>query len=198
MQQGRRGRRSADEDTKRELLDAARIEFTERGYEAATVRGIAARAGVDPSMINHWFGGKHGLFADAVLRLPVQPREIIGPVLDGPTEHLGERIVGQLLQVWDTAGGGAMTAIVRSISDNQAAGEAFRDILLRQVFVPVAERLQLPDPRLRATLCASQIVGLLMARYVLAFEPLASAQPQTLIDAIAPNLQRYLTGSLDG
>lgn len=198
MQQRRRGRRSADEDTRRELLEAARTEFTERGYDGTTVRGIAARAGVDPSMINHWFGGKHGLFADAVLRLPVQPREIIRVVLDGPTEHLGERIVRQLLRAWDAAGGGAMTAMVRSISDNEAIGEAFRDILLQQVFVPVAERLQLPDARLRATLCASQVVGLLMVRYVLAFEPLASAQPQTLVDAVAPNLQRYLTGSLDG
>ena len=53
-----RGRRPAGENTRAALLAAARVEFTERGFDGATVRAIAQRAGVDAAMVNHWFGGK--------------------------------------------------------------------------------------------------------------------------------------------
>ncbi|WP_031470698.1 TetR/AcrR family transcriptional regulator [Sciscionella sediminilitoris] len=192
----RRGRRPASEDTRTVLIEAARAVFTEQGYAGATVRQIAARAGMDPSMINHWFGGKDALFTEAVLQLPFRPADIAASVLDGPVEELGERFVRTVLRVWDSAGGGQMTAVLRSFASNNEAVQAFREQMLDKVFLPLAERLQVEDAAFRATLCASQMAGLALARYALALEPLASADPETVVTAIAPNLQRYLTGDL--
>ncbi|HEX2131257.1 MAG TPA: helix-turn-helix domain-containing protein, partial [Actinophytocola sp.] len=98
----RRGRRPGGTDTRAALLDAARAVFSEHGYDGATVRAIAARAEVDAAMVNHWFGSKEGLFAEAVLKLPFNPRDVVERLLDGEVDSLGERIVRTFITVWDT------------------------------------------------------------------------------------------------
>lgn len=194
----RRGRRPAGEDTREALLAAARTAFTEQGYGGATVRGIAAQAGVDPAMVSHWFGGKQGLFAQAVLELPFEPGALIDQLLQGDRDALPERIVRTFVTVWDGAsGGGAMVALVRSIAEQQLAADALREFLLEQIFSRVSTDLRVDHPMLRASLCASQLVGLGMARYVLHFEPLASAAVDQVVPLIAPTLHRYLFAPLD-
>jgi AcrR family transcriptional regulator len=193
----RRGRRSGGEDTKAALLAAAREVFVERGYEGATVRSIAARAGVDAAMVNHWFGGKEGLFAKAVLQVPVDPNALVERLLDGPVEETGERIVRNFLGVWDPLGGGQFAALVRSVTSHDQVAEVLRGFFVQTLLKRIVTRLDVPDAELRATLLASQIFGMGMVRYVVRFEPLASADVETMVKAIAPNLQRYLTGDLD-
>ncbi|HEV3362226.1 MAG TPA: TetR family transcriptional regulator [Pseudonocardiaceae bacterium] len=192
-----RGRRGAGADTKAALLDAAKAVFAELGYDNATVRMIAARADVDPAMVNHWFGGKQRLFAAAVLELPVNPFDLLDGLMDGPDEELGERMVRLFLTIWDTDGG-RMPALVRSITQQEAAANAIRDLFVNHIVEPLVRRLGSDQSALRATLCGSQMVGLGMMRYVLKFEPLASTDREALVAAVAPNLQRYLTGSLEG
>ncbi|SHF32105.1 transcriptional regulator, TetR family [Streptoalloteichus hindustanus] len=192
----RRGRRPAGEDTRAALLAAARAEFIEQGYDGATVRAIARRAGVDPAMVNHWFGGKEGLFTASVIRLPIRPSEIIRRLLDGPPDAVGERMVRTFLTVWDASGGGQFTALVRSVTGTEMAATALREVFVRKVFRRVVDELGMAQGDLRATLCGSQIVGLGMARYVLKLEPLASTDIETVVTAIAPNLQRYITGDI--
>jgi AcrR family transcriptional regulator len=193
----RRGRRPGGADTREALLSAARAEFAERGFDGATVRVIADRAGVDPAMVNHWFGGKEALFT-AALDLPMDPGTLIAEVVPGDPDQLGERIVGRFLTLWDHAGGGRpLAALVRSIASHEAAAALMRQfitrVLVRRVVASVApDRLDL-----RAGLVGSQLVGLGMVRYVLRLEPLASADHATIIAAVAPTLQRYLTGPLD-
>jgi AcrR family transcriptional regulator len=192
----RRGRRPGGADTRGALLAAARAVFAERGFEGATVRLIAERAGVDPAMVNHWFGGKEALFT-AALDLPIDPAVLIAQVVTGDPERLGERLVGRFLTIWDHAGGGRpLAALIRSIASHETAARLMRQfvthVLQRRVVASVA-----PDQvDLRAALVASQIVGLGMVRYVLRLEPLASADHATVIAAVAPTLQRYLTGPL--
>jgi AcrR family transcriptional regulator len=191
----RRGRRPAGEDTRSALLDAAGAVFAEQGYDGATVRAIAARAGVDPAMVNHWFGGKQGLFA-AAMRLPIDPGQVVATVLDGSPDTAAERIVRTFVTVWDTTGGAPFAALVRSVSSHELAARMLREFVTRVLFGPVAERLGVSSPELRAALCGSQIVGLGMMRYVVRLEPLASADVDTVVAAIAPSLQRYLTADL--
>jgi AcrR family transcriptional regulator len=191
----RRGRRPAGEDTRTALLDAARAVFAEQGYEGATVRAIAARAGVDAAMVNHWFGGKQGLFA-AAMELPIDPGEVVATVLEGGPDTVGERLVRTFVTVWDRTGGGPFAALVRSVSSHELAARMLREFVTGVLFGPVAARLGVESPALRAALCGSQIVGLGMMRYVVRLEPLASADVETVVAAIAPNLQRYLTGDL--
>lgn len=193
-----RGRRPAGEDTRGALIEAARIEFTERGYTSATVRRIAQRAGVDAAMVNHWFGGKDRLFTEAVLNIPFNPAELIGEMLDGDPERLGERIVRTFLTRWDETGGGQFAALIRSAAGHDAAMAMFREYLVSAVFSQVETMMAADNRPLRLTLFASQMIGMGMVRYVARFEPLASADVETLARAIAPNLQRYLTGDLSG
>lgn len=171
--------------------------FIEQGYNGATVRVIATRAGVDPAMVNHWFGGKEGLFTAAV-SIPVNPSEIIPRLLEGDREQLAERMVRQFLTVWDEAGGGAFIALVRSIATHETAVTMLREFLTSVLFGRLTKALEMDRPELRAALCGTQIVGLGLVRYVVRLEPLASADHDTVVAAIAPNLQRYLTGNLTG
>lgn len=194
----RRGRRAGGEDTKAALLAAAREVFMQRGYEGATVRSIAARAGVDAAMVNHWFGGKEGLFAKAVLQLPVDPNTLVDHLLDGPREHIGERIVRTFLGVWDPIGGGQFAALMRSVTAHDQVADVLRDFFVHTLLKKVVAGIGTEDrPELRATLAASQIFGMGMVRYVVKFEPLASTDVETMVKAVAPNLQRYLTGDIN-
>jgi AcrR family transcriptional regulator len=192
----RRGRRAGGEDTRAALLTAAREVFVERGFEGATVRSIAARAGVDAAMVNHWFGSKEGLFAKAVLQVPIDPNELVERLLDGPDEQIGERIVRNFIAIWDATGGGQFAAMVRSITSQEQVAEVLKGFFVQTLLKRVVGHLGAPDAELRATLLASQIFGMGVVRYVVRFEPFASADVETMVKAIAPNLQRYLTGDI--
>lgn len=192
----RRGRRPAGQDTRAALVEAAREVFAEVGYNDATVRTIATRAGVDPAMVNHWFGGKEALFTVAV-QIPVDPTTLIPELLAGDEEKLAERILHRFLTVWDDVGGGSFAALVRSVASHGSAVRLLREFVATVVINKLIRELDMDRPDLRAALGASQIVGLGMMRYVVRLEPLASADHDTLVAAIAPNLQRYLTGELD-
>jgi AcrR family transcriptional regulator len=192
----RRGRRPAGADTRAALLAAARATFADRGYDGATVRAIADRAGVDAAMVNHWFGGKEALFT-AAMDLPIDPKAVLAELLPGDPEQLGERIVRRFLTIWDhTDGGRPLAALIRSVASHETAARLMRQfvgVFVRRIVASVA-----PDRTdLRTALCASQLVGLGVARYVLRLEPLASADHATVVAALAPTVQRYLTGRLD-
>jgi AcrR family transcriptional regulator len=190
----RRGRRPAGEDTKSALLKAARAVFNEQGYTRATVRTIAATAGVDPAMVNHWFGSKEGLFAVAV-RIPINPEQVLAHLLEGDRESIAERMLRTFLQTWDNADGGILP-LMRSLSSHDEAATMLREFITTVLFGPLAKTLGVDRPDLRAALCGSQISGLGLTRYVLRLEPLASADHDTIVATIAPTLQRYLTGDL--
>lgn len=191
----RRGRRPGGEDTRSQLLDAARVEFAERGYDGATVRAIADRAGVDAAMVNHWFGGKEALFV-AALDIPVDPAVLLREVVPGRPEQLGERVVRMFLTVWDGSGGAPLAALIRSVASHEAAAQMMREFVGKVVLGRVVRAVAPDEPELRAALCGTQLIGLGMVRYVVRLEPLASADHATVVAAVAPNLQRYLTGPL--
>jgi AcrR family transcriptional regulator len=191
----RRGRRPAGQDTRTALVEAARAVFAESGYDGATVRAIATRAGVDAAMVNHWFGSKEGLFARAVLELPFDPMELQAELRDGPADELGERIVRAFLTRWDGAGGDVFKALIRSITSHELAGQMLQSFF-QSFFTALITSIGSDRIPLRMTLCASQLVGMGMIRYVAKFEPLASTEIETLVAAVAPNLQRYLTGEI--
>lgn len=177
------------------LLAAARSEFTARGYDGATVRAIAARAGVDAAMVNHWFGSKDALFV-AAMEIPVNPDEIVPRLLAGDPALLGERIVRAFLTVWDAQGGGALAALMRSVASHESAARMLREFVSRIIIGRVVAEVAPDSVELRAALCGTQVAGLGLIRYVIRLEPLASADHDTVVASIAPTLQRYLTGSL--
>lgn len=191
------GRRPGASTSREDLLAAARAEFAATGYDRATLRAIAARAGVDPAMIHHHFGSKQGLFAAAV-ELPFDPAAIVDDVLSGDPSDFGERLALAFLSMWDSAGGAAATSAVRTAVQTEEDSGRLHEFLIQRVMRRGFTRFMgwTPEAQWRASLVASQLVGLLIARYILRFEPLASASVEQAAHAIAPNLQRYITGDV--
>jgi AcrR family transcriptional regulator len=193
----RRGRRPGGTDTREALVNAAREVFIEQGFDGATVRAIASRAGVDAAMVNHWFGGKEGLFGEAVLKLPFNPADIVKDLLAAEPDAVGDAVVRRFVTTWDTTGGGTFTALMRSVTSHEEAALMLRDFFFKHIFKHVISRLSPDNHEFRATLVATQVVGVGMVRYVAKFEPFASADIDTVAAAIAPTIQRYITGKID-
>ncbi|HEY6795651.1 MAG TPA: TetR family transcriptional regulator [Kineosporiaceae bacterium] len=190
----RRGRRPAGEDTRAAIVAAARGEFAARGYEGATLRGIARAAGVDPRLVHHYFEGKDDVFV-AVMDLPARPGELVAAVIPGGIDGLGERLLRMFFSVWDPPEGRErVVALVSSVLTSESAALMVKQFLTQEIFGRLVTAVGADDPDLRASLLASQMVGLMMARYVVKLEPLASADPEDLIPFIAPTLERYLGG----
>ena len=191
----RRGRRPGRPDTKAAILAAARECFAAAGFGGTTIRAIAAEAGVDAALVHHYFGSKDDLFV-AALALPVDPREVIGAALAGPAEEAAEKLIRTFLSVWDDPGfQPALLATVRRILE-PGGDKLIREGFLPVVLIPVGEQLGLDRPELRMPLVASQVIGLILARYVLRVEPIASLDTERLVSIYAPTIQRYLTGEL--
>lgn len=193
----RTGRRPGNQDTREGILAAAREAFAERGYDGASIRQIAGMAGVDPALVHHYFGTKDQLFLDAV-QAPIDPAKIIPQALVGDRDGTGERLVRTMLGVWDSPAGTAAAGMLRSAVGNELIAKMLREFIMQRIFRRVAKELEL-DPTeapIRLNLAASQIAGLIMVRYILKVEPLASVAPETIVALIGPTVQRYLTGPL--
>jgi AcrR family transcriptional regulator len=192
----RTGRRPGESGTREAILRSARREFAQRGYERTTIRAIAADAAVDPALVAHFFGSKQQLFL-SVVELPFEPDIVLPRLLAGDRAEVGERLAGFIVSVLeDPDARSRITGMVRAAATEPAAARMLRELLTRRVFVPLADALGVDDAQLRANLVGSQIVGLVMARYIVGVEPLATLPSADVVRAIAPTLQRYLTGSL--
>ncbi|MCW2767013.1 MAG: transcriptional regulator, TetR family [Nocardioides sp.] len=191
----RRGRRPGAPDTRAAILAAARELFAASGHAGTSVRAVAAAAGVDAALVHHYFGTKDDLFL-AALAVRVDPRTAMIPVIEGGVEGAGERIMRVFLEVWDDEESRLpLLALFRGIVE-PGGRQLLRDGFLRMVLGPVGQALGLDEPDRRMTLVASQLVGIVMLRYLLVVEPLASAPPDVLVATYAPVLQGYLDGPL--
>jgi AcrR family transcriptional regulator len=149
--------------------------------------------------VHHYFGTKDKLFLAAV-QAPVDPAELLPDVLAGGPEELGARLLRLFVRLWDGPARATAIALVRSAMGNEWTARLLREFLVARVLRRVVATLDVPDAEreVRGALVASQLIGLAMTRYVLRLEPLASATPDELVAAVAPTLQRYLTGELTG
>jgi AcrR family transcriptional regulator len=194
-----RGRRPGGLDTRETIIEEARRQFGGSGYAATTLRGVAVGAGVDPRLVLHYFGSKKGLF-EAALQLPVDPAVIVAAVLAGEGteggEDIGIRAARQILRVLDNPA--ARLAIIgnlrAAVEDPEAAG-VIRDMLSDRLLLPIARGIGADHPELRAALVASQVIGLVVARYVVAIGPLVSVEDGQLLRALSGTFTGYLTGS---
>lgn len=193
----RRGRppRTESADTRDRILTAAREEFSERGYEKTSVRGIAKTAGVDSALVHHYFGTKEQVFEAAVEVAFAPALKVRDAVLEGPVDVVGERMTRTLFGLWENpVTRTPLLAIVRSAVNNEAAAAVFRRLVSAQLLRRIAGELDAPDAELRAELAAAQLVGIAMLRYVIKVEPLASADVEQIIARVAPVVQGHLTG----
>ncbi|GEC09707.1 TetR family transcriptional regulator [Streptomyces spinoverrucosus] len=193
----RRGRppRTESGDTRDRILAAAREEFSERGYEKTSVRGIAKAAGVDSALVHHYFGTKEQVFQEALEAVFAPALKAPDVIFEGPAEGVGERFARFLFGIWENpVTRTPLLAVVRSAVTNEVAASVFRRLVAAQLLRRVASQLGLPDAELRAELAAAQLVGVAIMRYVIKLEPLASADVEVIIKRIAPVVQGHLTG----
>jgi AcrR family transcriptional regulator len=195
----RLGRAPGSPPNREAILEAARVTFEHHGYDRATIRAIAAEAGVDPALVHHYFGPKDQLLV-AALKLPVNPREVVADMLAGDVDTIGERLMRRALAVWgkEWSEGGTLVGLMRAAMTREDAAGMMREFFSREIIGRIVNALGVSQPRLRIALVASQLMGLAMTRFILRMEPIASADPETLIALYAPSIQRYLTGPLPG
>lgn len=195
---GRRrpGRPAGSSDTRERILISARELFARNGIGNTSIRAVAAAAGVDSALVHHYFGTKEQLFAAAV-HIPIDPMDVIGPLREVPVEELGYKLPSMLLPLWDSEIGAGFIATLRSILAGSEVN-LFRSFIQDVIAVEVGTRVDDPPGSgiIRIQFVASQLVGVVMARYILRLEPFASLPAERIARTIAPNLQRYLTGDL--
>jgi len=191
------GRRPGAPDTRAEILEAARSAFSENGFDRATVRSIASRAGVDPAMIHHYFGTKDQLFA-ASIDIPTAVTDRVLGLLAADPKDLGRQLAETFFSVWEQEEPRTtLLGILRSaMSGEDQAVVAFRQFLTSVMMAQLAPKILGENARLRALLMASQLVGVAMTRYVMRLEPIASASIEEVVDLIAPRLQSYVDGAV--
>lgn len=188
----RTGRRPGTPDTRDAILAVARRQFATRGYEATSLRAIAADAQVDPALLIHYFRTKEGLFM-AATGLPARLSELFaGLDVAGPHES-AEALVRGYLQVVDSdQSRNAILALVRSAVSNEKAAAMLREFLTAELLTVIAGWTRAPNAPLRASLVAAQLVGIAMLRHVVRVEPVAKASPDEIVALVAPVIEQYL------
>jgi AcrR family transcriptional regulator len=188
----RPGRRPGPSSSRDDILAAARVMFGERGYDKASIRAIAREAGVDPALVHHFFGSKEELFA-AAMEFPVDPAVFLGQVLTGPRSELGERMARTFLRIWsDPRLRPQFVGVFRSAATTEQGAALLREFITRMILTRVADTLGIPKLNLAAA--AAQMIGIVMLKYIVQIEPMASAPEDDLVALLGPTLQRYFDG----
>lgn len=194
---GRSGRRPGNPDTRQQILDVARNTFAAVGFTKASIRRIAAAAGVDPALVHHYFGSKDELFL-ATVQVQVNPRQVVEHLVAGGVEGLGTRMLATILQVWDSPAGASLVAAVRTAVGDPGPRQALTQFVTTEIVSRLLRALHHTDAEaeLRGGLLASQILGVMIGRYVLELPALTRMDPDVLVAAVGPTLQHYLTGDI--
>nr|WP_208411335.1 TetR family transcriptional regulator [Mycolicibacterium fluoranthenivorans] len=177
-------------------MEHARELFSRNGFDKTSIRSIATAAGVDGALVHHYYGTKQQLFA-AAIHIPIDPMQVIGPLRETPVDEIGLVLPTLLLPLWDSEIGKGFIATLRSLLGG-ADVSLVRSFLQEVITVEIGSRVDDPpgSGAVRVQFVASQLVGVVVARYILELEPFASLSPESIAKTIAPNLQRYLTGEL--
>jgi AcrR family transcriptional regulator len=187
-----RGRPRGESGARARIAAAAVHEFGEHGYDGATMRAIAARAGVDAALVHHYFGTKADLFAE-VAGFPIRPDIEVPTILRERREDAGERIIRFILQSFErpeVRKRGVM--VLRTAVSGKLTAPLVTGFLSRELLPRIAAELDAPDAELRAGLVATQVAGLLITRYVVRLPSVADASVDELVARIGPTIQRYL------
>jgi len=189
------GRRPGNQDTRGQIITAARHAFAAKGFAGASMRAIAAEAGVDAALIHHYFESKQQLFL-ATVALPLGLPRMLEEVAAGGRSGLGERLVRSVLGVWDSELQPSLVAAIRTTLTDPALTLSVGEFLTLEVVGRVLPRddLSPEEANRRAGLIASQILGLVIGRYVLRLPVLVNRQTEDLVAEVGPTVQRYVDG----
>ena len=130
------------------------------------------------------------------LRLPFGTPEFINHIVAGSVNEAGRRTLFVLITAWDAAGGGPFTVGLIAAARLGRTLDSVQKLFMGPVFSQLLKALGADQIEFRASLCASALIGLGIMRYAIRSEPIHSMDVETLVDAMAPTLQRYLVGDI--
>lgn len=130
------------------------------------------------------------------LQLPFQTADFINRIIKGSVDTTGRRTLQALITTWDIAEGGPFAASAISATGMAKTVDVVYDYLIGPVFGPILKSIGADEITVRAGLCATQLVGIGVVRYVARADPIHSMSAEELADAVAPTLQRYLLGDI--
>lgn len=190
------GRRPGQSKSRQQILLAAQKLIANKGYDRTTMRDVATLAGVDPALIVYFFKTKQQLFIEAIL--PVyEPRQDVPKLLSGDKSTLGRRLATYLVNYLENPKSrNVVISLVRASLSEPEAAKIFKKLFVDRTGDMLAGVEGIDRPELRANLAGTQYMGLVLLRYIMKIEPLASASKEAMVDYIAPTLQRYITGNL--
>ncbi len=147
--------------------------------------------------MHHYFGSKDELFL-ATVDVPVNPRMVVEQLVQGGTDGLGSRLISAILAVWDSPAGSALVAALRTAIGDPDTTRALSQFVTAEIIARLLGTFHYPsaEAEFRGALVASQILGVVVGRYVLAVGGLATTNSEVIVAAVGPTLQAYLTGPL--
>ncbi len=189
-------KKTKGEQTKDRILQVAQQQFAKFPYEQVTTRSIAAEVGIDAAMIHRYFGSKEGLFA-AIVENGIRIENLSKQMAQVPVEHLGEAIVRYGIGLWSSPQAKPLMALLRrTLAEDPHA--IYRVLFPRfEEIISRKSRFSLEEIQVRVGLCFSQMLGFILARYLIEVESITELNTEQAVQIIAPVLQNYLTGSLD-
>jgi len=174
--------------TEAAILRAARELFAETGFERTTIRGVAARAGIDPALVMQHYGSKEGLFAAAARWTSDHER-----ILTATSDSLPSAALADLFDKFESATDReAAVALLRNCLTHPSAARIMRDEVMCDRAAAVASTLEGPEAELRASLFGACMIGVGIARYLLELEPLASASREDVDRLMQPVLRALI------
>jgi AcrR family transcriptional regulator len=192
-----RGRRPGQSQTRTEILGVARRRFLADGYDAVTLRSVAAEAGVDVALVSYFFGSKKGLFG-AILELPANPPEVLMRAMRGDPATMPERALRALITTWDDPQRGRqLRVMVDAAVREPSLKRLLREVVSREMIDRIAEHIRGPHAQHRAAAFSTQLAGVVFARYVLELEPVTSMTADELVRHLTPGLRAVLHGPRD-
>jgi AcrR family transcriptional regulator len=184
--------------TRRAILDAARARFATDGFTSATIRKIAADAGVDASLVMQYFGSKDELFA-TVMDLGPNTMSRVSDAFNGPDDSIGERVTRAFLEVWDgdPLVSQPLQALLRAAIGNSRATIQLRDLIQKRVIGDLSPRLREGDMATRIEIACSMLVGIVVGRQLVQIEALVEQDREALVSYIGPGIQAVLSRRRD-
>ncbi|MFI9048411.1 TetR/AcrR family transcriptional regulator [Streptomyces sp. NPDC053427] len=180
-----RGRPRGNPPTRESIISAARALFLEHGYRRTTLRAVAGAAGIDPALIAYHFGSKKGLFAD-VMQFQCANALTVDDVLSGDPATLPDRLIDAVTDLWEDADFRQLT------TRGEAAAEAIREYLERELLTRLVEFLGGRDATARATAVVTILGGLIYTRYLNPLPTPAALTPSETRRVLTPALRAAL------
>jgi AcrR family transcriptional regulator len=178
--------------TRDQILDAARSQFSAVGYDGASIRSIAKAAHTDPALVHYYFGTKGKIFSAMAEQLVAFD---VFEALSGTAAEIGDLLAHLTFELSENPGTGeALLAVVRSALTHDDAAAVLRELICRRM-VRVAAVLGVPEPELAAQLVAAEVIGIVMLRYVVPMEPIATIDVNEVVKMVAQTFRLHLAGS---